>query len=89
MAMKSLEYKPTEKEKEMALHCSMPAYAKDPIFPSFYVDGRQMPEISDWEVGAEYEITCKIRVRMKRAHTDLKGSDVESDIEVIAYEVVK
>lgn len=77
---KSLQYVPSEKSLDVC--CDMPS---GPNFPSMYVDSKQMPEIDDWEVGMEYELT--IRVKMKSYSVSDRGdgrSNAELSIE--AYE---
>jgi len=33
----------------------------DIIYPTFYIDIKNLPEAKEWEIGKEYEITLRIR----------------------------
>jgi hypothetical protein len=84
---KSLKYIPQEKSLDTC--CEVSPYPGD-RFPSVYVDSKQMPEINDWEVGLEYDL--HIRVKMKSYSVSDNGdgrSNAELSIEGYARETEK
>jgi|GEM_PF-5644686 len=54
------------------------------VYPSLYVDEKEMPEIEDWKVGQEYELKIRVKVTTKDEYAD--GTATNSRLEVIAYE---
>lgn len=45
----------------------------EPRFPMIDLDVKDIPEAKDWEVGKEYEVTLK--VRMRSITDSIKGDD--------------
>ena len=75
--MKSLEHRP---------EYSLEPTTSSPSFPCLYVDGEQMPEINKWEVGEEYKITLKVKMRDYSSHTDIKGTHSHATLDAVAYD---
>ena len=57
-------------------------------FPTFYVDGEQMPEIKKWEVGKTYELKVKVRVSSYNENVTIDSEHCSSELAVEAYEVL-
>lgn len=49
--------------------------------PSFYVNGQQMPEIKDWEVGEEYQLVVNVTMKSKNENDD----KIDGRFEIGAY----
>lgn len=64
---------------------SVPEVSDGPYYPCVYVDGKQMPEIDDWEVGEEYTITVKVKVRSYTMSEDEKNERSSAELELIEY----
>lgn len=78
--MKSLAYVPQDKNLEVC--CDVPS---GPNYPSLYVDSKQIPEIEDWEVGLEYELT--VRVKMSSYSVSERGDGrSNAELTVESYE---
>lgn len=59
------------------------------MYPSFYVCDEQMSEIAKWEVDGEYTMTVKVRVVSKSQRATVDGTDTDSCLEVLSYEIQK
>lgn len=82
--MKSLQLK-----REKSLDVCMSPEMDRVYYPEAYVRGDQMPEIDKWDVGEEYTVTMKVRMRSYDKNETLEGTRSTACIELIAYEPVK
>lgn len=80
--MKSLEYVPREK----SLGDSPIDVPSSPMYPCFYLDSKQMPEIEDWKVGEEYEMTIKVHMKSLSKREDDDRYNAEFSVESYARE---
>lgn len=61
-----------------------------PMFPSVYVDHKQMPDIEDWEVGKEYTIkNMKMRMASKEMSEGEEGKRHSARMELMGYDSEK
>lgn len=58
-------------------------------FPSFYVCDEQMKEITDWPIDGEYTLKVTVHVKNKTQTVGLEGTDTDSVLEVLSYEVIE
>ena len=58
-------------------------------YPCLYVSGKQMPEIDKCEVGEEYELKVKVKMMRYNSHTDIKSTNSDATLDVMAYDVEK
>ena len=80
--MKSLQYVP--QDKSLDAH-EVSELSHGPDFPCLYIDSKQMPEIDEWEVGEEYEI--KLKVKMKSYSISDEGDQrSRAELSVESYE---
>lgn len=57
----------------------MKASEEEPHYPCLYLKVKDIPESKDWEVGKEYEVTFKLK--MRSISDSIKGNDsVEFDV---------
>lgn len=79
--MKSLEIKPARSLEET---CG-PA---DTRYPITHVDDKQMPEINDWQVGKEYTIKMKVRMRSFDRSETIDTTHANACLDLLEYEPV-
>lgn len=58
---------------DMAMPSMMP--------PSFHVDGKQMSELKNWEVGKKYRLVIEVEQKSKNEYED----NVSAGFDIIAY----
>lgn len=81
MGMKSLQQK-----REKSLEVCGPEDMDRVYFPEVYIDGARMPEIDTWEVGEEYELAIRVRMRSYDKNETFDGTKSSACLELLAYE---
>lgn len=76
--MKSLARKP-ERDLDMSVPMA-------PEYPTVYISGEVMPEINSWEVGKEYVITVKVRMRDFSKEETIDRTSSHACLELLEYE---
>lgn len=78
--MKSLQQK-----REKSLDCEYPDSDRV-YYPEVYIRGDQMSEIDTMEVGEEYEIKIRVRMRSYDKNETFDGTRSSACLELLAYE---
>ena len=78
------QMKSLEKKSEPSLNEAMMVK-----FPTFYVNGEQMPEIKKWKVGETYNLQVTVRMNSYGENQTLMHEHCFADLAIESYEVKK
>lgn len=56
--------------------------------PSFQLSDKQVPEVSDWEVGESYQIVVEVKMTRKEEYKNNSSTGSSGSFEIISYKAM-